>query len=403
MDLPQLPLTCASQGAVAAYWRAVDAQLHAWPGVQDALALALREAPDFALAHALHALVLGAWGKGPEARDTAARACVLAAKATSREIAHCAIVALIVSGRTGDALAAVLQHAKAHADDALMMATAMGAYGLFAFSGRADHNEARLAFVDNLAPHYATDLPWLLANRGWARIELGQVAQGLAMAQQAMRQRPNNGHNAHIVMHGFFEAAQPQAALDFAAQWLPSYPDNGLLWGHIHWHAALAEIDLDHAGLAMQRLTGPILNYLPRGAPFMGLADIASLPWFLSQRGQSGLPWSIAQKHIDDYFPKGANVFGELHLAMVAAARRERSALVASGERLDALANAGHEGAPVARQWVAGLLALLDGDAEQAQVALAACAASELRLGGSHAQRSVIEATRQSLRLPSTN
>ncbi len=413
MQLPQLPLTCALQGAVAAYWRAVDAQVHAWPGVQDALAQALQEAPDFALAHALHALVLGAWGKGPEARDAAARACVLAAHATPREVAHCAIVALIVSGRSNDALTAVLHHAKAHPDDALMMATAMGAYGLFAFSGRADHNEARLVFLDTLMPHYAADLPWLLANRGWARIELGRVEEGLAMAQTAIHMRPDNGHNAHIVMHGFFEATEPQAALDFAERWLPSYPGNGFLWGHIHWHAALAEIDLDQPALAMQRLMGPILDYLPRGAPFMGLADIASLPWRLSQRGQSGLPWAVAQQHIDNHFSKGANVFGELHLAMVAAACRDRSALVASGERLDALANGGHEGAPVAGQWVVGLLALFDSEREQAQTqartqartqaqaAMDACAAGAVRLGGSHAQRSVIEATRRALHLPS--
>ena len=53
-------VTCASAEALGAYDRAVELQLHAWPGVFEALDQAIVAAPDFALAHALHALVLAA-------------------------------------------------------------------------------------------------------------------------------------------------------------------------------------------------------------------------------------------------------------------------------------------------------------------------------------------------------
>ena len=59
----------ASSTALAAYERAVDAQLHAWPGVQAALDEALAESPDFALAHGLQALVHAVHGRGAQACD----------------------------------------------------------------------------------------------------------------------------------------------------------------------------------------------------------------------------------------------------------------------------------------------------------------------------------------------
>src|SRR5678815_1955882 len=45
-----------SSAAVGHYDRAVDAHLHAWPGVLEALDAAIAAAPDFALPHSLRAL-----------------------------------------------------------------------------------------------------------------------------------------------------------------------------------------------------------------------------------------------------------------------------------------------------------------------------------------------------------
>ena len=55
-DALGLSLSCESAAAAQAYQRAVDAYLHAWPGVGPAVDEALAAAPDFALAHALRAL-----------------------------------------------------------------------------------------------------------------------------------------------------------------------------------------------------------------------------------------------------------------------------------------------------------------------------------------------------------
>jgi len=392
-----------SSEAVGHYDRAVDAHLHAWPGVLEALDAAIAAAPDFALPHALTALTHFGRGQRSQAQHaiTSAQAC--STTAPSVVSSHVGVMTSIVGGRPRDALVQVIEHARLHPTDALTASTALGAYGLFAFSGRADHDAARLAFTEALAPHYPEDFPWLLAYRGWARIEAGQVDDGLAMARHAISLRPANGHNAHIVLHGLYEAGEPSACLAFVEDWLPSYPRDALLWGHVHWHAALAELELQQSDAAVARMLGPIMEYLPCGTPFMGLADVASLLWRLGLRKVRDLPWSTAQDHAERHFPDGSNVFGELHLTMLAAARSDRGALLAAFERLRATSGKGHEGAAVAMRWTEALIKLLDGDSESAREHLDYCQAAAVRLGGSHAQRSAVSATRQALRVPMAN
>lgn len=135
----------------------------------------------------------------------------------------------------------------------------------------------------------------------------------------------------------------------------------------------------------------------------MGLIDIASLPWRLGLLGRSGLPWELARQHAEQHFPTGSNPFGEVHLAMLAAAGRDAPALRRSRDRLQAQAEAGQAGATSAMQWIDGLLALMAQPLDPDGVTHKAfddCLAQCVRLGGSHAQRSVIELSRSAMALP---
>lgn len=69
-----------------------------------------------------------------------------------------------------------------------------------------------------------------------------------------------------------------------------------------------------------QRRSEPKAN----GAPFMGLADGPSLLWRLGLRSVSGLPCAEVAQHASCHFANGSNPFGESHLAMLAAALRDR-------------------------------------------------------------------------------
>ena len=100
-------VTAAGAQALAAYERAVDAHLHAWPGVAPALDEALAADPDFVLAHALRALWLQTYGRSDEARAALGRAEAGAGHTSERERSHVSLVSALVGGRSPAALAQV--------------------------------------------------------------------------------------------------------------------------------------------------------------------------------------------------------------------------------------------------------------------------------------------------------
>ncbi|MEO6362584.1 MAG: hypothetical protein ABIO71_05115 [Caldimonas sp.] len=395
-------VTTSSGEALQRLNEATDLHARAWPGALQAAQEATREDPDLAIAHALQALMHTTWGRRDAAVPAIQRALELAARTSARERSLIELLHHVVRGRTHAALAWLLVHLREHPADMMALIPGMGAYGLFAFSGRADHNELRLAVLDDLEPHYPRAHPWVLAYRGWTRIEAGAVDEGLAMALAAIELQPENAHNAHIVAHGFHEAGRASEYLDFIARWMPGYPQEALMWGHLHWHAALAELELDQQDAALGRCLGPIMSYLKRGAPFMGLADAPTILWRLALRGERALPWAEVSEHVRRHFPGGTNPFGELHICLLAAARRDAEGLAASRARLERIDGEGHLGARAVLEWALALEALIGGDAPAAEFHFAACEADAVRLGGSNAQRSIITATHRAMFVPAS-
>ena len=109
--------------------------------------------------------------------------------------------------------------------------------------------------------------------------------------------------------------------------------------------------------------------------------------------GHELLPWDVVAAYAQRHFGKGGNVFAEFHLAMLAAAQVDRGALAAVSQRLQATAEKGHTAAPVALCWTAALAAVMDGEMDAAANHLRNCQAEAARLGGSHAQRTVVDRT----------
>src|SRR3954470_13020542 len=181
-----LALTTSSSKAAAAYRRGVDLLLSAWPGAEDAFLEATAEDPGFALAHAALARHLQIYSRMAQARETMARAHGLVATASAREAAHVRILRLAIDGQSAKALAALLEHLEAYPRDALAFSLALGAFGLYGFSGRPDHDAARLALCRRLAPHYGEDW-WFLTHLGWSHTGGGELAAGGAPARPAAR------------------------------------------------------------------------------------------------------------------------------------------------------------------------------------------------------------------------
>src|SRR5262249_57273809 len=82
--------------------------------------------------------------QGDVARKKAALARELVARrGTEREKSHVETLALAIEGNLPAALASTLKHLESWPRDAAVFSLPLGAFGLFAFSGMADHDHSR--------------------------------------------------------------------------------------------------------------------------------------------------------------------------------------------------------------------------------------------------------------------
>jgi tetratricopeptide (TPR) repeat protein len=287
-DLYDLPLTTRSDRAAACYRDGMDRMLAAWNGAGDAFDRAIAEDPDFALARIARARVHQMHMEIAEARAGAALARQLAATASPRERRHVEIMAATIEGQTKAALSGAEQYLEEFPRDALILALLLGAFGLYAFSGRADHDAARLAICQRHARHYGEDW-WFLTYLGWSHTEAGNAGIGRALTERAFPLRPANANAAHGLSHALFEQGEPETGRAFLASWLQTHERASFLHGHLCWHVALAAIEAGDPDAALDIYRRQIR---PAGSPYPPLnvlTDSASLLWRLSLAGASGL------------------------------------------------------------------------------------------------------------------
>jgi tetratricopeptide (TPR) repeat protein len=284
-DRFDLPLTTASDAAAAAYRDGFDRLLAAWAGVEAALDRAIAADPEFALAYIARARMHATFGRGSEARACAARARDLAAKTTDRERGHVHVIASAIEGRPAEAMAAAEQHLDSYPRDALVLLLLLGAFGLYAFSGRNDHDQARLAICTRLARHYGDDW-WFLAYHGWSNTEAGNPALGLQQTQRSLALRREIGHVAHALAHTYFELGDAAEGERFLSDWLDDHPHSGFMHWHLNWHQTLLRVeagDSEGAFKAFRDQIGPSVSDAP---PINVVSDGASLLWRLALEGR---------------------------------------------------------------------------------------------------------------------
>lgn len=393
-DRYDLPLTTDSDRAAAFYRDGVDRILSAWYGADDAFDQAIIEDPGFALAYIARARVHQLNMETAEARGKAAHARALAATTTPRERRHVEILAAAIEGRPTEALAGAEQHLDEFPRDALVFGVLLGAFGLYAFSGRADHDAARLAICERHARHYGEDW-WFLTYLGWSHTEAGNVGFGRTTSERAIALRPQNANAAHALSHALFEQGDMLAGRTFLSAWLPAHENASFLQCHLSWHIALTALeagDLDGALGIYERHIRPSSSRYP---PLNVFTDCASLLWRLSLAGKTGLEphWQNVAVYGDRFFPHAGAHFADVHCALVAAATSAEG-LEARLAELEALEASGKL-APgsCAIGLCRGVRAFAKGDNEDAIRILEPLMPEVVRIGGSHAQRELWEDT----------
>ncbi|KQT20336.1 MULTISPECIES: tetratricopeptide repeat protein [Bradyrhizobium] len=391
-----LPLSTSSHEAASAYREGVDLMLAGWTGTAETLERAIATDPDFALPHIARGRVHAFYQQGDLARGKAALARELVAKrGTERERSHVETLALAIEGRLPDAIAAMRKHVEAWPRDALVLSLPLGAFGLFAFSGMADHDRARHELCESVARHYGEDW-WFLTMSGWAMTENGDVARGRAVTERGFNLRRQNAHAAHAVLHAMFEDGSIEAADRLVDEWIPGYGRDGILHGHIRWHQALGALEHDDAARALAIYADVLQPAATKAPPLNLVTDAASLLWRLTIYGHT-VPqavWREAAAAAQELFPKSSLSFADVHMALFAAATQNHQALAA---RLAVIEQRLAEGKLPAGAVVPAICRALAAFAEEDYgtcVRILTPVLTEVaRIGGSHAQRELIEDT----------
>jgi hypothetical protein len=388
-----LELTTSSAAARDAYVAAVDRLLAAGAETEQAFCAAIELDPEFALAHAGRARCLALYSRGAAARAAAARARDLTASTTRRERQHVEALALAIEGQPASSLAATLTHLDEFPRDAMVLAPATGVFGLYGFSGRLEREYELLALMDRLAAHYGDDW-WFPAQHAFAQCEGGQLAAAETLAQRALDLNPGNGWAAHARAHVHYELGEDREADRFLANWRPTFPRQAQLHGHISWHAAICALMLGDADRALAIFNADLRPGDAEGPPLLVLADAAAFLWRSELAGCSRQieAWPHVHAYAKEKFPRAGVTFADVHNAVIFAVTGDRD----SSARLADELRAG-----IGKQWAAdiaepiarGFEAFANEDWSAAIDALAPINASLVRIGGSRAQRDLVENT----------
>ena len=381
-----LTLSTTSASARDAYAEGLDLFLGANTGAEQAFARAALEDPSFALAHAGRARALQLRGRGREAAEAMAEARDGADGCSEREAGHLNALGLLIDGDGPGAYAAILAHLGDWPRDAMIAQPCCGVFGLIGFSGRAGREAEQLAFTDRLAPHYGDDW-WFLAQHGFSQVEAGQVAEAEGLLERALAGNPRNANAAHIRAHVHYEAGEREAGLERLDAWRRDYDREAQLSCHIAWHVAIWRSEAGDMEEAWRVFEADVAPGGAWGPPINVLTDSAA---FVLRAGLAGgaVPegvWERLSDYASEFFPNPGIAFADMHAALA-------HAMAGRGDPLARIAEAA---AGPAGDMVSGLAEALGAyartDWEEAIALLAPWMATHERVGGSRAQRDLLE------------
>ena len=365
------------------------------------LDVAIQADPGWAMPHVMKAGFLLSLTEPAllcEAEAHLSHARALAQHATARETAHLEAVQAVLDGRWHQACKVWGELLVEHPRDALALQWAQlwdfyrgDAFGLRQRPARA------LPEWDEADPLYA----YLLALHAFGLEENNLHGPAEEAGRRALALNPQVPWAVHAVTH----VMEMQGRFEDGAAWLrqqqPHWAEGNGLACHLWWHKSLFRLEaLDTAGalrLLDSHLSGSALQVT------LNRVDAVSILWRLHLLGEDVASRGsalLADWPLDDD-DAGHYAFNDLHvvLALLCAGEvpRAEAWLARCAERALQSADAARSNHLVAREvglpLMRGLLALARGDADGAVDLIAPVRPQAARLGGSHAQRDLIDQT----------
>ncbi len=379
-------LSTSSQPARDAYVEAVDLFLAADGGIEEAFQKAIDADENFALAHLGLARIRQMLAKTSLVAEPLAKARAQAEHLTPHETGQVAAIGLLLEGKGPEAYKAIRSHLNHYPRDVMVAQSCMGVFGLIGFSGQPGRESEQLAFTTWLAPHYGDDW-WFLSQHAFAQLETGQTGPAEHTIERSLSANPRSANSAHVRSHLYYENGETEAGADYLEKWRRTYDKRGLLHCHISWHVALWAMargdvekmwDMIDADIAPGGALGPPINVLTDLAAILYRAELAGID-VPSQR------WRDVSDYALKCFPMPGISFVDTHAALAHALAGNTEALAkiireAKGPAADLVGEFAQAFGAIARQ-----------DWDQAVSHFAAAMSDHARIGGSRAQRDLLE------------
>jgi tetratricopeptide (TPR) repeat protein len=388
-------LSGATPESAALYDQAVRAYNLVYGDAVGLFEAARQAAPDFAMAHLGKAWLFAlAFDPGLALQARALLDSARSLTLNEREHAHLAAVTQAVAGARAAAVAGLDRHLMQFPHDLLAHQAANlmdGFLGRFPWIHR---RAARaLPFWSPDQPGYAT----MRAFHGFGLEEAGDYARAEDESRMAAELEPHSFWAHHTVAHVMEMSGRPEDGLGWMAAreplWSsPEHPNRVHIW----WHRSLFHIELGQYDAALALYDGPIREtQRPLG---VSLTNASALLWRLDLLGcDLGDRWPELAALWQDHADGACLPFGDIHAAMAElrsgqeANVERRLAWMRETAASDAAQAACYRevGIPI----VEGLFAFHRGDYAQVVATLQPVRYEVWRIGGSHAQRDIVDWT----------
>jgi hypothetical protein len=388
-------LSGATVDTVSAYNDAIRAFILVHGDAIGQFDVARQSAPEFAMAHLGKAWLLTvANDPGLMAQARTLVETIRPLALNEREQAHFAALSHVVLGARAAAAAVLDRHLMRYPFDLLAHQCAALLDGFLGrFHWVRDRSARALPFWSRDLPQYGS----MLAFHAFGLEEAGDYVRAEDESRAAAAFEPLSFWPHHTVAHVMEMTGRPEDGLGWMtareAFWsTPLHPNQVHIW----WHKALFHIELGQYDLALGLYDGPIrATQRPLG---VSLTNASALLWRLDTLGcDVGHRWSELAALWDGHADGKCLVFTDIHAAM-AELRSGQEAQV--GRRMTVMRQTAAGDAEAADLYrtvgipvIEGLTAFHRGAYDQALEALLPVRVELWRIGGSHAQRDVVDWT----------
>lgn len=356
-------------------------------GVPEALAAVIEADPEFAVGRAAAAL-MSEIDRLPGFDTAEERRAALQGSATNdweRSYVH-AVDDALERGRWG-ALPTWRAHHDDFPDDMLALHHLIPTLGLSAEEGHGDETDRRI----RRTLHAVGEEPTLAGQLGMGAIERLDLDEAERLGQRSLELEPHGLVGGHPVAHVRFESGDHADGAAWLQSWLPGTDTAALFYQHLAWHAGLHELAMGDREAVLARLEG----FGAVEGPYARVTQGGPLLWRCQLQGMLPAGSDPVEPSICELAaPLVANPFAVAlgyHVATALASVDDADGLRRLAE--NARQSDGPGVAEIVPGIAEGFAAFVEGDHVTASDLLLAVERHHGRLGGSLAQREVIEDT----------